>query len=110
MNALVEHLSQGDHQVAVEGSQLSLLEFQQRVEETGYVLIKFLETRGGTSLGMRVDRSATDLSQANFALGTGRVHLEGTLILDYVHVRCVADINLSNLQGNGHLVTLSNVH
>jgi hypothetical protein len=110
MSTLVEHLSKGDHSVEVAGSPVSLQEFQQRIEETGYVLLRFPETRGGTSLGMRLDKSATDLSQANFAQGSGRVHLEGTLILDYVRVRCVAEIDLATLQGSGHLVALSNVH
>jgi hypothetical protein len=31
------------------------------------------------------------------------VHLEGGLILDYVKVRCIADIDLTSLAGQGHL-------
>jgi Core binding factor beta subunit len=45
-----------------------------------------------------------------FDQATGVVHVEGTLILNYVKVRCVADINLETLNGTGHLVVLEEVH
>ena len=61
----------------------------------GYVFIKFTSTRGGTDLGVRVDKSATDLSQAYFDQATGVAHVEGTLTLNYVQIRCVADIDLT---------------
>src|SRR5262244_3318571 len=99
MNDLVQRLSEGDHPVTVGGPKPSLEEFRKRVEEMGYVFIKFTGTRGGTDLGMRVDKGAT-----------GVVHVEGTLILNYVKVRCVADINLEILNGTGHLVVLEEVH
>ena len=34
---------------------------------------------------------------------SGTVHLEGGLTLDYVKVRCIADIDLTTLAGQGHL-------
>jgi len=110
MNELVERLSQGEHPVAVGGPKPSLEEFQKRVEDMGYVFIKFTGTRGGTDLGVRVDKSAVDLSKADFANATGVAHVEGTLTLNYVKVRCVADIDLATLQGTGHLVILEEVH
>ena len=76
----------------------------------GYVFIKFTGTRGGTDLGVRVDKAATDLSQAHFEDGSGVAHVEGTLTLDYVKVRCIADIDLASLNGTGHLVQLEEVH
>jgi hypothetical protein len=106
MNELVQLLAQGEQPVAVGGTQPSLEEFQKRVEDMGYVFIKFTATRGGTDLGVRVDKQATDLSRANFAQGTGTVHVEGTLTLNYVKVRCVAEIDLSTLNGTGHLLIL----
>jgi hypothetical protein len=36
--------------------------------------------------------------------------VEGTLTLNYVKVRCVADIELETLNGTGHLVMLEEVH
>jgi len=38
------------------------------------------------------------------------VLIEGTLTLNYVKVRCVADIHLETLSGTGHLVVLEEVH
>jgi hypothetical protein len=110
MNELVQRLSEGDHPVIVGGPKPSLNEFRQRIEETGYVFIKFTSTKGGTDLGVRVDKSAVDTSKADFDQGTGTAHVEGTLTLDYVKVRCVADIDLAQLKGTGHLVVLEEVH
>jgi hypothetical protein len=110
MDDLVQRLSQGSHVVTVGGAHPSLSEFRKRVEDMGYAFIKFSETRGGTDLGVRIDKSATDLSQASFDQATGIAHIEGTLTLNYVKVRCVADIDLATLRGTGHLVALEEVH
>jgi len=104
VNELVERLAQGDHPVTVGGPQPSREEFRRRLTEIGYVFIKFTDTRGGTDLGVRVDTSATDLNGVDFARGVGTAHVEGTLTLNYVPVRCVADIDLTTLNGTGHLV------
>jgi len=109
LDELVARLSQGEHPVAVGGPNSSLAEFRQRLEDMGYVFIKFTGTRGGTDLGIRVDRGLTDLSQAHFDQRIGRVHVEGTLTLNYQKVRCVTDIDLATLQGTGHLVVLEEV-
>ncbi|HEU5230130.1 MAG TPA: hypothetical protein VFU49_20085 [Ktedonobacteraceae bacterium] len=108
MNDLVQRLSEGSHAVTIGGPRPSLTEFKQRVENMGYVFIKFTGTQGGTDLGVRVDQAATDLSQANFAQSSGVAHVEGNLTLNYVKVRCVADIDLATLDGTGHLVALEN--
>jgi uncharacterized protein YbdZ (MbtH family) len=71
--------------------------------ESGNVQVKFTGTRGGTELGVRLDRGALDLGQADFENQTGTVHLEGGLTLDYTPVRCIADINLETLAGTGRL-------
>jgi len=110
MDNLVQRLSEGNHPVTVGGPQPTLPEFKKRIEDMGYVFIKFTETRGGTDLGVRVDKSATNLSRASFEQATGTAHIEGTLILNYVQVRCIADIDLATLQGTGHLVALEEVH
>ncbi|HET8844148.1 MAG TPA: hypothetical protein VFN35_21960 [Ktedonobacteraceae bacterium] len=110
MDELVQRLSQGNHPVTVGGPKPTLDEFRKRVEEMGYVFVKFTDTRGGTDLGVRVDKSATDLSQAHFDQITGSAHIEGTLTLNYVKVLCVADIDLKTLNGTGHLVALEEVH
>ncbi len=106
MNELVERLSQGDHPVTVGGPQPSLSEFYKRVTDMGYVFIKFTDTRGGTDLGIRVEKDRIDLSQADIERGAGIAHIEGKLTLNSVKVRCVADIELSTLNGTGHLVVV----
>lgn len=104
MDELVKRLSDGEH--AVEASlrpEKTSKAFKEAIDR-GYVHIKFTETRGGTELGVRLDTEASDLSQADFASGTGRVHLVGGLTLNYEKVQCVADIDLKTLEGKGHLV------
>ena len=106
MDDLVQRLATGAHPVAVGGPQPSLAELKSRIHEMGYVFIKFTGTRGGTDLGIRVDNEATDLRAADFEQATGMAHIEGTLTLNYVPVRCVADVDLTTLSGTGHLVVL----
>ena len=69
----------------------------------GFVHVKFTDTRGGTELGFQVDAQASDVTQADFERGTGRIHVEGGLTLNYQKVRCVADLDLATLTGEGHL-------
>ncbi|MCB0164918.1 MAG: MbtH domain protein [Anaerolineae bacterium] len=104
MNELVQRLAAGKHPV-VAGRADSATELKESIDR-GYVLIKFTETRGGTELGIRLDESGTDLSQADFDQGTGTVHLAGNLTLDYVRVRCIVEINLATLAGQGGLEIL----
>lgn len=110
MNALVQKLSVGEHPVTLGGPNPSREAFQRRLENPGYVLIKFTDTQGGTDLGVRIDKDATDITRANFTEGTGTVHVEGTLILNYVRVRCYAEIDLQTLNGTGHLAMLEEIH
>jgi hypothetical protein len=102
VNELTERLSI-EQPVVVGGPEPSVEELRKRIDEIGHVFIKFTETRGGTDLGIRLDRDASDLSAADFDQGKGTVHVEGTLILNDDPVRCIADIDLSTLTGTGHL-------
>ena len=100
---LVARLSESQHPVEVSLRPEKTVEaFKDRIEQ-GYVHIKFTGTRGGTELGVRLDRDALSLEGADFASGRGTVHLEGGLTLNYVKVRCVADIDLATLAGQGRL-------
>jgi hypothetical protein len=110
VNDLIRRLSAGELPVVVGGPDPSATELEQRLTDIGHVFVKFPETNGGTDLGVRVDRTATDLSGADFAAVTGRVHVEGTLTLDYVPVRCIADFDLATLTGTGRLVVLEKTH
>ncbi len=104
MDELVQRLAEGDHPVVTRRAE-SVEELKQSIDR-GYVLVTFTDTRGGTELGVRLDDALTDLSGADFEQGDGSVHLAGNLTLNYVKVRCVADIDLATLQGKGHLEIL----
>src|ERR1051325_6306283 len=68
--------------------------------DRNYVHIKFPDTRGGTELGIRLNRDACDFSKADFENGAGTVHLEGGLTLDYEPITCIADIDLATHSQN----------
>ncbi len=106
MDELVQRLSEGEHPVVASRAQGSTEELKKSIDR-GYVLIKFTNTRGGTELGVRLDDTLTDLSEADFGQSTGQAHLVGNLTLNYVDVQCVADIDLATLEGKGHLVILN---
>jgi Core binding factor beta subunit len=102
MDELVQLLSEGNHPVIAGGPNPSIEQVRQSVDR-GYVHIKFTDTRGGTDLGVRIDSSLTDLNNVDFDQAVGMAHLVGTLTLNYVNVRCIADLDLATLQGTGHL-------
>lgn len=103
MNDLVKRLCEGSHPVEVSLRPERTVKLFKEMLDRGHVLVKFTQTRGGTELGVPLDKSCSDLTQANFDTETGKVRVCGELTLDYVPVRLVADIDLSSLQGEGHL-------
>ncbi|MGC1282020.1 MAG: hypothetical protein WA895_03705 [Streptosporangiaceae bacterium] len=106
MDELTERLT-NDQAVVVGGAHASLDDLRRRVDELGYVFIKFTQTQGGTDLGIRLDHDASDLGAADFDAGSGVIHLEGTVTLNDDPVRCIADIDLATLAGTGHLVLVA---
>lgn len=100
---LIQRLSQGDYPVEITlRPEKTAIALKERID-IGYVHIKFTDTRGGTDLGLQLDREASKLSDADFDQQTGTVHLAGDLTLNYAKVRCLADIALDTLSGTGHL-------
>jgi len=71
--------------------------------DKGYVRVKFTDTKGGTELGLKLDKDASDFSRADFNEGTGQARMVGSSSLDYTRVRCIANIDLKTLAGLGHL-------
>jgi uncharacterized protein YbdZ (MbtH family) len=102
--SLVDKLCEGDHAVEAGLRPEKTAKLFREAIDRNYVHIRFVNTSGGTELGIRLDRDVCDFSQADFENGKGTVHVEGGLVLDYVKVRCIADINLSTLEGKGRLV------
>jgi hypothetical protein len=107
MSELVDRLSVGDHDVVVSLRPTASAQALKECVDRGYVLVKFTGTRGGTELGVRLDPQATELGGADFTKPAGTVKLVGTLNLDYVDVRCVAEIDLASLGGRGRLEPVS---
>jgi len=100
---LVQWLAAGDHPVEASlRPEKTVPALKERIDR-GYIHIKFTDTRGGTELGVRLEPDACDLSQADFEQATGTVHLVGGLTLNYVKVRCIADVGLDELKGTGRL-------
>lgn len=99
---LVKRLSEGEHPLAYIRAE-NAAGFKEAIDR-GFVLLKFTETQGGTELGFDVDNPACSLDKGDFDRNTGSVHLEGSLKLDYVAVRIIADVDLATLKGTGKLV------
>ena len=103
MDELVQRLAAGDHPVEVTIRPERTGARMKECLDRGYVHIKFTETKGGTELGVRIDANASDLSRADFDAPAGNIRIVGNLKLNYVPVRCVAQIDLATFQGTGHL-------
>lgn len=102
MSELVESLCRQQGRLAVGGPKPSLQSFRDAIRRR-YVLLKFLETRGQTDLGMDLDWDACEVSERCLEAGQGSVHLEGRLTLDFVPVRLVADVDIESMMGTGQL-------
>jgi hypothetical protein len=103
VNDLVKRLSEGSHPVEISLRPERTIKLFKEMIDRGHVLVKFTQTRGGTELGVPLDKTRSDLTQANFDEGTGKVKVCGEVTLDYVSVRVIADIDLPSLEGQGHL-------
>jgi hypothetical protein len=106
MSELPDTLSRGRHRITYRPKRGDARSELKDAIERKYVHVLFTETRGGTELGFGVDETRSDLSKADWEAGAGAVHLEGTLKLDGVPVRCVADLDVASVEGHGHLEIL----
>jgi uncharacterized protein YbdZ (MbtH family) len=100
---LVDRLSRGDHPVEISLRPEANMAALQEAIDRNYVFVRFTSTRGGTELGVELDRSACELDGADYAAGGGRIRLVGDLTLDFEPVRVFAEIDLSTLSGQGRL-------
>lgn len=100
---LIDLLSQAGHAVVIRLRGEDRVKRLREAIDGGYVLITFVNTKGGTELGVPLDEERTDLTRADFGNATGIVRLAGTLRLNGTPVRCVADVAIETLEGSGHL-------
>ncbi len=101
---LVKFLSEGKHPVEAGLRPEKTVKLFKEAIDREYIHIRFTDTRGGTELGFNLDKEKSNFNQADFVEEMGKVHVEGDLTLNYVKVKCVADIELNNLNGWGYLV------
>lgn len=103
MDELVERLSLGSHPVELCLRPEKSPQVLSACLNRGYLHVKFTGTNGGTELGVRLDRMASEWNDTDVAALQGTIRVVGDLTLNYVPVRCTADIDLSSLSGEGSL-------
>lgn len=108
MNDLVQRLTEEQPIEASLRPEANLENLKAAVDRR-YVHVKFPGTRGGTELGIPLDESASDISAADFAAGTGALKIVGELVLDYTRVRFHGTLDLASLKGTGRLEPLEDV-
>lgn len=103
---LVKRLSTGKHPIVVIlRPNRKIIRLKEDIDH-GLVHIKFTDTHGGTELGVWIEGGGADLSEANFELGGGKIRISGRLKLNYRRVKCIAEIDLTTLSGEGSLEVL----
>lgn len=106
MDELVKKLVSGKHSIIFEPKTKELSEIKERLNR-GFVFVKFLETDGETELGINLDNKLSLLGDADFNSGIGNLRLVGTCELNFIKVRCIAEIDLATRQGKGSLELLN---
>ena len=104
--SLVERLCEGDHPIEVILRPERTLSLLRDAIDRAYVQVRFMETAGGTEVGLRLDNEKSIFALAPAGDREGTLHIEGNLTLDFVKVKCVADIDLNSMDGRGRLVKL----
>lgn len=105
MENLVDRLAKGMHSIVFESRTDDIKELEDRVNH-GFVFVTFTETRGGTELGINLEKELCDFSKANVGQGKGSIKIVGTCELNYKKVRCRAEVDLSDRKGKGCLEIL----
>jgi hypothetical protein len=103
MSELVERLSSGRHPVILSLRPAPNVALLKESLDRGFVYIKFTGTRGGTELGVTIDRERTAVDRSALESRSGIMKVIGDLTLDSVPVRCIADIDLATFAGEGYL-------
>jgi uncharacterized protein YbdZ (MbtH family) len=102
-DSLPVRLSREPQPVELDLTPAPTLEALLRQVDTGYLHVRFTQTRGGTNLAVPLEPGVAERIKAQAASGDGTVQVAGGLTLDYVPVRCVADVDLATFTGTGRL-------
>lgn len=108
---LVSYLCTGVHRVAIDVKpEKSIKSFQQAVDR-GYVHLTFADTgegaQGNTRIGLQLDKTASNFDQADFENEEGAARIVGELSLNYVEIRCTAEIDVGTLTGTAQVARIS---
>jgi hypothetical protein len=105
VDELVTFLSQGEHPVeaGLDADRRTVEALKESVEQ-GYVYVKFLDTRGGTELGVRADPRRSNLEALQPGHEGGAITIVGDLTLNGVPVTLSARLDLATLAGTGQLL------
>ncbi len=103
MNELVKRLSEKEFKIVANNPDRSLDGLKERIG-LNHLHILFEET--GTELGVQLDQKKCDFSKADLEKGTGKIHFEGVLTLNFDKVRCIADISVKTMKGKGQLIPI----
>ena len=99
----VARLTRGSHPVRLALGGRNGVDELKKAATAGYVHVEFTETQGGTTLGVRLNRDECDLQNCDTEPPAGRVRLVGGVTLDYVRLRCTAEVDLTTFAGSGRL-------
>lgn len=104
-SALVTFLSQGVHPITTGPTNKNCRELKESLDRR-HVHLTFQDTQGTTCIGIKLDIEKSVYNPEDLDREQGNLHIEGTLVLDFVPVRCVVDLQLPSLDGNGFLIVL----
>lgn len=71
--------------------------------DRNYVHIKFTGTQGGTELGVRLTGACVICGRLTLKQVSAQYTIAGSLTLDYVKARCIADLDLKTVERTSHL-------
>ncbi len=103
MNDLIERLRNGQHPVEVVLRPKPSRKALRDCIDLGVAHIKFTDTQGGTELSMDLAMPECELAALQADDAPGQIRLVGELSLNYVDIRCIADIDLESFAGAGHI-------
>jgi hypothetical protein len=99
MDELVEKLSNGKHLVEVViRPKVDSETFRQCIDDR-YVHLRFLDTNGGTEVGIPIDSVSEGDAQQLAQSGEPTLKIEGEFSLNFTPVRCVATIDTGSFRG-----------
>jgi len=99
INDLVKKLSTGNHEIELNHRGDNYEQIKERIN-SGYILVKFINTLGGTEIGINIDKNNINFNEHN---DDEKMLIEGTSNLNYNKVKCIITIDKKTLKGKGYL-------